>query len=291
MRVVKLLVLLALFQFFWPAQLCALEPADGMTAPDTAQIGQPIVVELIAPKSAVNFKVSWLGKEALIAPALKDTHSLCRVLLGADLLNAKPGAQKVIISYDWDGVRWESERTIVLQKKDYPSEKLTVAPAMVNPPKEQTERIEREAKLAREAIRTSTPGFAPRLPLVRPVPGVLTSVYGKSRYYNDQLRSRHGGLDMRAAVGTPVKAAADGTVVLTGDFWFSGNCVYIDHGAGLVSFYGHMSKLQTQKGNTVKAGDVIGLSGQSGRVTGPHLHFGLAWRGEYIDASSIMRQK
>ena len=105
---------------------------------------------------------------------------------------------------------------------------------------------------------------------------------------NGEFKGRHGGLDMRAKPGTPVKAAANGMVVLTGDFWFAGKCVYIDHGAGIVSFYGHMSKIMAAKGHKVKAGDIIGLSGQTGRVTGPHLHFGLAWRGEFFDPSSLM---
>jgi len=289
MKLSKMLTLLAAVLFVIAAPSGAQEAE--IIAPESAQIGQPLVVELIAPKEASGFKVFWLGKEASITPAPKEKYMLCRVVLGTDLLNAKAGTQEVIFSYEHMGVRQETGKTIDLQKKDYPSEKLKVAPAMVNPPKEQTERINREARLAREAVRTNTPGFAPRLPLVRPVPGIFTSAYGKSRYYNGELRSRHGGVDMRAAVGTPVKAAADGIVVLTGDFWFSGKCVYIKHGAGLISFYGHMSKLQTEKGKKIKAGEVIGLSGQSGRVTGPHLHFGLAWRGEYFDPESIMRKQ
>lgn len=257
-------------------------------APDSAQIGQPLVVEIFAPKQAVNFKISWQGKEAFLHSAPKESYQLCRTILGTDLKNAKPGSNVIRVSCEIDGIPWETEKKITLKKKDYPSEKLTVAPKMVNPPKDQMERIAKEGKLASAAIQTNTPGFAPRLPLVRPVPGILTSVYGKSRYFNNELRSRHGGIDMRAAVGTPIKSAADGKVVLTGDFWFAGKCVYIDHGAGLISFYGHMSKLQTEKGRTVKAGETIGLSGQTGRVTGPHLHFSLVWRGEYFDPEPLI---
>lgn len=257
-------------------------------APEASQIGQPFVAEIRAPKNAENFKVTWLGRETSLESAPKEDHRLCRVILGTDLKNTKEGAGKLVFSYELDGTKWELEKNVRLRKKDYPSEKLTVAPKMVNPPQDQMERISRESKLSAAAMQTNTPGFAPRLPLVRPVPGIFTSVYGKSRYFNNELRSRHGGVDMRAAAGTPIKAAANGTVVLTGDFWFSGKCVYIDHGAGLVSFYGHMSKLQTEKGRRVKAGEVIGLSGQTGRVTGPHLHFGLSWRGELFDPEPLL---
>lgn len=259
-----------------------------VTVPETVQIGQPFVAEIKAPKAAVNFKVSWLGKESQLTAAPKQDHMLCRVILGTDLKNAKNGTAKLIFSYELDGIKTDTEKNIKLQEKTYPAENLTVAPSMVNPPKEQLERIAKEAKLAAAAIQTNTPGFAPRLPLARPVPGVLTSVYGKSRYFNNELRSRHGGIDMRAAVGTKVKAAGSGKVILTGDFWFAGRCVYIDHGAGLISFYGHLSKIGTEKGADVKAGDVIGLSGQTGRVTGPHLHFGLSWRGEYFDPAQLL---
>lgn len=259
-----------------------------VTAPDTVQIGQPFIAEIKAPKAAVNFKVSWLGKESPLIAAPKQDHMLGRVILGTDLKNVKEGTAKLIFAYELNGIKTNTEKNIKLQRMTYPAEKLTVAPAMVNPPKEQMERIARESKLASAAIQTNTPGFAPRLPLVRPVPGILTSVYGKSRYFNNELRSRHGGVDMRAAAGTRVKAAAAGKIVLTGDFWFAGRCVYIDHGAGLISFYGHLSKVETKEGAAVKAGDVIGLSGQTGRVTGPHLHFSLAWRGEYFDPAPLL---
>lgn len=274
-----LLIMLAI-----PAQAAT----SRITAPEAAQIGQPFVAELKAPKAAAGFSLSWMGKDASIKAAPKDDHMLCRVILGTDLKNTREGTGRLVFSYMLDGVRVQTEKNIKLQKKNYPSEKLTVAPGMVNPPKEQAERIAKEAKLASAAIQTNTPGFAPKLPLTRPVPGIFTSVYGKSRYFNNELRSRHGGVDMRAASGTRVKAAADGKVVLTGDFWFAGKCVYIDHGAGLVSFYGHLSGIKTETGKEVKAGEVIGLSGQSGRVTGPHLHFGLAWRGQYFDPAPIM---
>lgn len=287
MKCLKMLAALTAVIFFSAAPLCAREME--IEAPASVQIGQPFMAEITVPEQLTNFRVSWQGKETTLTGSPEENSGLYRILLGTDLKNAKPGEHILIFTCELNGITWEIEKYITLQKKDYPSEKLTVAPKMVNPPKEQTERINREAKLGNAAIQTNTPGFAPRLPLVRPVPGILTSAYGKSRYFNDVLRSRHAGADLRAAVGTPVKAAADGTVVLTGDFWFAGNCAYIDHGAGLISFYGHMSEIRTEKGKAVKAGEVIGLSGQTGRVTGPHLHFGLAWRGEYFDPEPLLR--
>lgn len=270
--------------------LCSTLCADGVTvrSPETAGVGKPFLVSVQVPKGASDITLEWLGKKTQLKPEEKNDALVCAAIIGTDLKNTKAGTQTLTVSYTIDGLELQVERAIKLDVVEYPSEKLAVEPKMVTPPKDQSERIAREAKLGSEAMQSNTPGTAPILPLVRPVPGVLTSVYGKSRYFNGQLRGRHGGIDMRAAEGTPIKAVADGTVVLTGDFWFGGRCVYIDHGAGLVSFYGHMSKVQTEKGKQVKAGDVIGLSGKTGRVTGPHLHFGIAWRGEYFDPEPLI---
>jgi len=95
-------------------------------------------------------------------------------------------------------------------------------------------------------------------------------------------------VDYRAAEGTPVKAAADGTVVLSADHYFAGRCVYLDHGGGVVSVYLHLSKRLVEEGDVVSAGDVIGLSGRSGRVTGPHLHFGLCLQGMMVNPEPLL---
>ncbi|MCE5202104.1 MAG: M23 family metallopeptidase [Synergistaceae bacterium] len=283
------LKLLASLMLIFTAFSCAFA-ADSVSvaAPSSAEIGQPFVVTVTASADYRNVNISWQGKDAALAPIQDNGKITYMALLGTDLKNAKAGTYTLSVSCMRGSTKLYSEHQIELKTHAYPSENLTVAPNKLNPPKEIMRRIEEEAKLGRAAMRSNTPGSAPALPLVRPVPGGLSSVYGKSRYLNGEFKGRHGGLDMRAKPGTPVKAAANGMVVLTGDFWFAGKCVYIDHGAGIVSFYGHMSKIMAAKGHKVKAGDIIGLSGQTGRVTGPHLHFGLAWRGEFFDPSSLM---
>ena len=227
----------------------------------------------------------------MLAPEDTGSGQRFSVLTGTDLKNAKPGASPLFVTFTAGSKREKIEHSIKLSARKYPVEKLSVAPSKVTPPKELSERIAREARLGRAAMQSDSAGQAPKLPLVRPVPGSYSSVYGKSRYFNGEFRGRHGGVDMRAKEGTPVKAAADGTVVLAGNnFWFAGNCVYIDHGAGFVTFYGHMSKINVKKGDMVKAGDILGLSGKTGRVTGPHLHFSTAWRGEFFDPAELMEK-
>lgn len=259
-------------------------------APALAEIGQPFVVTVeVAGEEISDLRLSWQGHESLLSPEEAEGGQRYSVLAGTDLKNARPGPNPLTVSFSAGGKREKIEHLIKLSPRKYPVEKLTVAPSKVTPPKELSERIAREAKLGRAAMQSNSAGGAPKLPLVRPVPGGFSSVYGKSRYFNGEFRGRHGGVDMRAKEGTPVKAAADGIVVLTGNnFWFAGNCVYLDHGAGLVTFYGHMSKVNVKKGDRIKAGDILGLSGRTGRVTGPHLHFSAAWRGEFFDPAGLM---
>lgn len=261
-------------------------------APAAAGIGQPFVVTVeVTGEEISDVRLFWQGHESPLAPEDTGGGQRYSALVGTDLKNAKPGANPLTVAFNSGGKREKIAHSITLSARKYPIEKLTVAPAKVTPPKELSERIAREAKLGRAAMQSNSAGRAPELPLARPVPGSFSSVYGKSRYFNGEFRGRHGGVDMRAREGTPVRAAADGAVVLAGNnFWFAGNCVYLDHGAGLVTFYGHLSKINVKKGDLVKAGEILGLSGKTGRVTGPHLHFSAAWRGEFFDPAELLEK-
>ncbi len=280
----KKIILVLMFFLFLHAGPCAAEENISISSPENAQIGQPFLVTVSSSFDIENLKISWQDKEC----TLKGENGSYCVLIGTDLKNAKNGINKLVISYSADGMYFEERKEILLVEHKYPRENLKVSGDKLNPPVSLNERIKREAKMGRDAIQTNTPGTAPLLPLLKPIPDRYTSVYGKSRYLNGEFRGRHGGVDIKAKIGTPVKAAASGKIILTGNFWFAGNCVYIDHGAGLISFYGHMSKVSKTIGEQVKRGDVLGLSGRSGRVTGPHLHFGLSWRGEFFDPAPIL---
>lgn len=172
---------------------------------------------------------------------------------------------------------------------DYTHERLRVAPSMAEPDSAARVRIAREIARAREVSRGAQQ--TPRqwsAPFLRPRPTRITSRFGTAREYNGAVTSRHLGTDFAGAVGTPVRATNRGRVALVADFYLAGKVIYLDHGEGLVSAYFHLSKAQVRAGETVERGQVIGAVGQSGRVTGPHLHWVMRYGAVTIDPMSVL---
>ena len=170
----------------------------------------------------------------------------------------------------------------------WPKSILKVAPKYVEPPREVREQIAYDAARSKKALASRTEKSW-TLPLSRPVPGGITSPFGGRRVFNGQSRAPHKGTDMRSPEGAQVKAAADGVVLLAEKQYFGGNSIYIDHGQGVVSTYAHLSAFDVKEGDMVKKGQVIGRSGSTGRVTGPHLHFGLLVPGAAVDAMPLLQ--
>lgn len=181
-------------------------------------------------------------------------------------------------------------RLVEIADYPYPTQHLTVAEEYVEPPLEAADRIERE-RLANEALfALETPGLVP-MPLASPLENLPRGGrFGARRVFNGEPRSPHSGADYAVPTGTPVFAVADGKVVLAEELYFAGNAVYIDHGDGLLSMSLHLSSIAVGKGQSVRQGDVIGRVGATGRVTGPHLHFGLRWHGARIDPALVLRR-
>jgi hypothetical protein len=178
---------------------------------------------------------------------------------------------------------------LLVRHPAYPSERLTVPPRMVQYDSATRARVESEQARAREVSRRSHE--TPRLwaaPLTPPRDSRITSAYGGAREYNGQVTSRHLGTDFAGAVGTPVGAAARGVVALVADFYLAGRAVYLDHGAGLVTGYFHLSQTAVAEGDTVAAGQRIGAVGRTGRVTGPHLHWIMRYGAISVDPMSLV---
>lgn len=160
----------------------------------------------------------------------------------------------------------------------------------VSPGEEALERIGRERKEIDAALNGWRDIDVGEPSLNAPVDGRQSSSFGLRRFFNDQPRSPHKGMDIAATEGTPIKAPADGIVVATGDYFFNGNTVIVDHGQGFVTMYCHLSAIDVEAGDHLGEGDVLGKVGATGRVTGPHLHFGTYLTGTAVDPALLLKE-
>jgi murein DD-endopeptidase MepM/ murein hydrolase activator NlpD len=196
----------------------------------------------------------------------------------------------VIVIADDLGTDTVSAR-VPIARGGYPSEKLTVAPRFSGRPDTALKRrIDDEAERAAEVARAAH--HTPRLwsgAFTRPRPGRVTSGYGPARVFNGSVQSRHMGTDFAGTVGAPIRAVNRGVVRIVDEFYYGGNVVYIDHGAGLTTAYLHMSETEVAVGDTVQKGAVIGRVGATGRVTGPHLHLIARYGRHTLDALTLLR--
>ncbi|AXP08294.1 M23 family metallopeptidase [Campylobacter hepaticus] len=165
----------------------------------------------------------------------------------------------------------------------YKSETLNVRQDKIFPPKNTQERILKESKQANEIYNFYTPKALFKETFNIPLNSAITSDFGKARIFNQKLTSYHNGTDFKAAMKTPIYASNDGIVKIAKERYFAGNSVVIDHGFGIYSQYYHLSKIKVKTGQKVKKGELLGLSGATGRVSGPHLHFGIIVRGTQVD--------
>lgn len=202
-------------------------------------------------------------------------------------LSSKPGDYEFSIRRA-DGLSLNTKVTVKYKK--YDEQHLTIKnKRKVNPNKEDNERIAAE-RLRKAKARKQYSEVQANVDFIWPVTGRISSIFGLRRFFNEQERRPHSGLDIAADEGTPVMATADGTVIDTGDFFFSGNMIYLDHGQGIISLYAHLSKISVKPGDVVKQGDIIGNVGQTGRVTGPHLHFAVYANQTLIDPLYMLPQ-
>jgi hypothetical protein len=185
----------------------------------------------------------------------------------------KPGSPEVIFRIGDEAARKEMRLPLTVNEGSYRSETLSVDPSRVSPPARALKRILREQKEIGHLYRTITRKKYWNGPFVLPIDSSVTSPYGGKRVFNGALQNYHSGMDLKAAVGTPVLAPAGGTVVLSKDLYYTGGTVILDHGYGIYTIYAHLSKIVARLGDTVTTKGLLGLSGATGRVTGPHLHW------------------
>lgn len=178
-----------------------------------------------------------------------------------------------------------------ISDKHYPEQRITLQQTQSNkvtPSETELARYSREAAEQKTVYQSFSPAPLQWPTFTWPIRGKISSPFGLKRFFNDQARDPHSGLDIAAPEGKKILAPANGIVAQTGDYFFNGQTVMIDHGQGIISMMCHLSKIMVEKGQTVKQGEVIGLVGQTGRATGPHLHWGLSINNARVDPLLVL---
>ena len=254
-------------------------PAPDRSADPSAQASPPAAVPggvYPLPLPAGATRAVFRGKPVMI-------HGN-RAIVGI-AIDTVPGDYEV----EFSGPGIVARRAFEVVAKAYPEQHLTIENRrMVDPLPEDLERIRAERRRQLEKYDLHTDRELDIVPFVKPVAGITSSPFGHRRILNGQPRSPHSGLDIAADTGTPIRAPADGRVVLTGDLFFNGKTVFLDHGQGLVTMYCHMHHIDVREGDEVRRGEVIGQVGATGRVTGAHLHWSVSLNGNRVDPTGVM---
>ncbi len=253
--------------------------------------GSLLQTEVLGPKSVTQFTSEWDG-HAIPLWHEDEKSAVWHGLLGVDL-EKTPGRYEWKVS--WPGPGRESQSCsvfVTVHAGKFPTERLTVERQFVQPDPEQEKHAEEDQKKMRVIYDTVTPERLWEGKFRLPLKDVTTGGnFGRRRILNGESRSPHAGVDFPAATGTAVFASQSGKVVLAENLYYSGNTVVIDHGYGIYTLYAHLSKIVVQADEMVKAGDEIGKVGATGRVTGPHLHWGLTIDQARVNAMGIAQRE
>jgi murein DD-endopeptidase MepM/ murein hydrolase activator NlpD len=250
------------------------------------EIFQGNIVELKIPGIGLSAVEGRMGQATI--PFYPDGKGDYTALVGVDL-EAKPGLAAIAIKgITPTGTEYTSQMTLLIKPKAFKKESFSVAAEFDQFGPETLERIRQDQERFSRVFMKSVPERLWEGSFVLPVSSEVSSPFGYRRVINGTPRAPHTGVDLRAPLGTPVIATNHGRVVLLGDFFFSGNSVVLDHGGGLYTMYFHLSEFRVETGATIHRGDVIGLSGMTGRVTGPHLHWGARINGARVDPFELV---
>ncbi len=253
-------------------------------APQKIMTGSPCIfrVEMTVPATSVNGR--WQKRE-LAFVASPDGH-IWYALAGVDV-ETKPAYYPLEVQATLaNGSQIREQRSVLVTRAKFATEQLKVPHRFVEPDRETLVRIEADEQLKHAAFSEQNSAewsgaFRP------PIDSAISEAFGTRRTFNGKLASIHRGVDYHAAPGSPISAANGGAVVLARELFYEGNCVIIDHGHQFTTIYMHLSQIEVSEGQKVQTGQEIGLSGATGRVTGPHLHLAARWQGAFIDPEQL----
>ncbi len=246
--------------------------------------GQAVLVEIPSEPALEAVTLEWQAQEIRMAQG----DSGWMALLGVDL-DVEPGSYAVNALFQYADNR-QHRRTLPLtvSPRDYPTTRLEVEPKYVELSPENRARSARDRKRIDAAYATTAVEPYWTDDFIVPIPGVTGGRnFGHRRVFNNQPRAPHSGADLTAATGTEILATNRGRVVLIGDFFFNGKAVFVDHGMAVLSMYLHLSEILVEEGQLLERGELLGRAGATGRVTGPHLHWGTRVTGARIDPFTL----
>jgi hypothetical protein len=264
-----------------------------LTSPESSQ-GSLLLAEVSSVGPIVALTGEWGDRSIAFWPVAagqkSGTTQIRRGLLGVDL-EKPPGTYKLSVALQMaNGKRASCTASILIRKGKFATENLHVEKQFVEPDPEQVKRANAERQRLRDIFATISPEKLWQGTFRVPLDGVSTGGnFGKRRVLNGQPGSPHGGVDFPATTGTPVHAPQRGRVVLAEELFFSGNTVVLDHGLGVYTFYGHLSEITAKVGDALEPGAVLGKVGATGRVTGPHLHWGLTVEGARVNPLQLVK--
>src|SRR5208282_3966263 len=243
--------------------------------------GTPVLFRVTTPKPVRTLSGNWLGHE--IAFSFDASQKSWFALAGVSL-ETKPGTYTMELQAETTaGTAISLQKKIRVGHQRYPRVPLTVPDRYTAPSPEDQRQIEQDKETKAEILKTVSVEREWKGSFAPPVDAEISDVFGVERVFNGSVQSTHQGLDFRVPSGTPVAAVNSGRVILARPMFFEGNWVVIDHGQGLLTLYLHLSKFSVKEGDDVKKGEPIGLSGGTGRATGPHLHLAVRWQGVYLN--------
>lgn len=284
-----------------PLMICALFlsltvlPASAATwtaqaEPTRLVNGAPVLFHVKPPTQLVSLTGTWLTHQLIFS---YDASTKTWFTLAGVTFETAPG--KYVLELTGQSATGKTPltftRTFAVAHFQYPQIKveLTVEKKFTEPNPEQLRQAEESKKIKQDYLNRVSADRGWDGNFAAPAEAAISDVYGSQRIFNGKAQREHQGLDFRVPTGTPVAAMNSGTVLLARFLYFEGNCVVIDHGQGLLTLYFHLSEFQVKEGDLVKRGQIVGLSGGTGRATGPHLHVAVRWQGTYLDPARLIQ--
>ncbi len=290
--IVRVSVVLLAVSILAPAACAAAAAGEGTKAwsviwqPARLVNGSPVVLRVTPAARLDSLRGSFLAHDIFFS---FDPKSRIWYGIAGVSLETKAGSYTLqLTGATKAGEEISFQRKLAVRRATYPSVSVTVSTKYTEPNAEQLQKIHQDKAVKEDVFKKMSPEREWSGDFAAPAGARISDVFGTRRVFNGKVQSTHQGLDYAVPAGTPVTAVNSGTVLLAGPLYFEGNCVVLDHGQGLLTLYLHLSEFKVKEGDHVTRAQQIGLSGGTGRATGPHLHLAVRWQGVYLNPATLL---